>query len=72
MKKYKQEVKDRARKLYSEGKSTHQVGKILRISNSTVWKWCKDIIRTPKEAQRGKMSASYKGRYIDQWKKKSE
>ena len=47
----KQHIK--ARKLYAEGYSTRQVASKLGIGNATVYRWCKDIIRTKAEALKG-------------------
>ena len=43
----------KARKLYVDGYSTRQVAKKLGIGNATVYRWCKDIIRTKSEALKG-------------------
>jgi len=53
MKQHITKTKTEARKLYKDGYSTYQVGKMLNIGNATVYRWCKDIIRTKKEALKG-------------------
>ena len=42
-----------ARKLYIEGYSTRQVGEKLGLGNATVYRWCKDVVRSKSEALKG-------------------
>lgn len=53
MKQHITKTKEKARKLYQEGYSTRQVADRLNIGNATVYRWCKDIIRTKTEALKG-------------------
>ena len=46
-----------ARELYKKGYTTVEVGKMFNVHNSTIYRWCKDIIRP----QLGENSPNYKG-----------
>lgn len=50
-----------ARQFYENGFNTIQTGKLIGVDNSTVFRWCKDIIRENK----GINHHNYKGGNID-------
>ena len=59
-------MKQHIRELYKTGKSTRQVAKEVGVGCATVYRYCKDIIRTKSESLMGENHPLYKGGCIDE------
>ncbi len=64
-------MKQHIRKLYMSGLSTRQVADIVDVGFATVYRYCKDIIRTKSESLKGIKHPRYKGGHIDKMGYKS-
>jgi|TARA_R100001530_G_scaffold903_2_gene1576 hypothetical protein len=62
----KQHITLKAREMYLSGMSTRQVAKELNKGFATIYRWCKDIIRTKSESLKGDKHPLYKGGHIDE------
>jgi len=58
-------MKQQIRELYKSGLSTRQVAQKVGIGFATVYRYCKDIIRTKSESLQGEKHPLYKGGSID-------
>lgn len=62
----KQHITRNARDLYLTGLSTRQVAVRLGVGYATVYRWCKDIIRTKSKSLEGEKHPLYKGGHINE------
>lgn len=54
-------MKQHIRELYKSGLSTRKVAELVEVSYPTVYRWCKDIIRSKSESLQGDKHPFYKG-----------
>ena len=58
-------MKQHIRDLYQSGLSTRKVAKEVGVGFATVYRYCKDIIRSKSESLKGDKHPLYKGGHID-------
>lgn len=58
-------VKQIVRNLYISGQSTRKIAKIVGKGNATIYRWCKDIIRSKSESLQGDKHPLFKGGCIN-------